>query len=423
MPLAVFNPSQPWGDAEKHQREHPEQWTPELIETTASWTVIVRSIVQSQQEIMASPTASPAFVRRCAEEPAMRAHLDLVVDRNMYGLLKAWFMEGVRERLFNHAVPRFWRHYRELPAVAPGVRSSAAVQRRIQAAFFAATHELSAYVGAQLTMVSVLEEYGWRSMAPGGAPPARVAVGAVPPRKIMFNEVLETLHALVLSRAPTQAALSWWLTVCWHRSVIDMREPPPPASAVGGAQRSAPHMREAPPPASAVGGAQRSAPHGDEEEGEEEGEEEVVAWDADERAEGEDEDEDENMGVDAAAAAEALRACSAQLHQLRWLPLVEPTLSTVLHGRLHAALLRTCAKRFDTPYLQHILSWVHSSVARWLRAVLMPNAPPMAPDTPEMSRWLARLQVRGRVRRVASECVGLRRVVPLMPPRKTRDCP
>ena len=407
MPLAVFNPSQPWGDAEKHQREHPEQWTPELIETTASWTVIVRSIVQSQQEIMASPTASPAFVRRCAEEPAMRAHLDLVVDRNMYGLLKAWFMEGVRERLFNHAVPRFWRHYRELPAVAPGVRSSAAVQRRIQAAFFAATHELSAYVGAQLTMVSVLEEYGWRSMAPGmapgGAPPARVAVGAVPPRKIMFNEVLETLHALVLSRAPTQAALSWWLTVCWHRSVID--------------------MREAPPPASAVGGAQRSAPHGDEEEGEEEGEEEVVAWDADERAEGEDEDEDENMGVDAAAAAEALRACSAQLHQLRWLPLVEPTLSTVLHGRLHAALLRTCAKRFDTPYLQHILSWVHSSVARWLRAVLMPNAPPMAPETPEMSRWLARLQVRGRARRVASECVGLRRMVPLMPPRKTRDCP
>jgi hypothetical protein len=256
-------------------------------------------------------------------------------------------------------------------------------------------------------MVSVLEEYGWRPMAPGGAPPARVAVGAVPPRKIMFNEVLETLHALVLSRAPTQAALSWWLTVCWHRSVIDMREPPPPSSAVGSAHQ----------------GAQHSAPHGDEEEGEEEGDEEVVAWDADERAEGEDEDEDENMGVDAAAAAEALRACSAQLHQLRWLPLVEPTLSTVLHGRLHAALLRTCAKRFDTPYLQHILSWVHSSVARWLRAVLMPNAPPRAPDTPEMSRWLARLQVRGRVRRVASGCVGLRRMVPLMPPRKTRDCP
>ena len=87
MPLAVFNPSQPWGDAEKHQREHPEQWTPELIETTASWTVIVRSIVQSQQEIMANPKVSPTFVRRCAEDPAMRAHLDLVVDRNMYGLL------------------------------------------------------------------------------------------------------------------------------------------------------------------------------------------------------------------------------------------------------------------------------------------------------------------------------------------------
>ena len=393
MPLAVFNPSQPWGDAEKHQREHPEQWTPELIETTASWTVIVRSIVQSQQEIMANPKVSPTFVRRCAEDPAMRAHLDLVVDRNMYGLLKAWFIEGVRERLFNHAVPRFWRHYRELPALAPGVRSSAAVQRRIQAAFFAAMHELSAYVGAQLTMVSVLEEYGWRSMAPGGAPPARVAVGAVPPRKIMFNEVLETLHALVLSRAPTQAALSWWLTVCWHRSVIDMREPPPPSS------------RSAHP----------SAPEGEEEEGEEVGEEEVVAWDADERAEGEDEDEDENMGVDAAAAAEALRACSAQLHQLRWLPIVEPTLSTVLHGRLHAALLRTCAKRFDTPYLQRILSWVHSSVARWLRAVLMPNAPPSAPDSPEMSRWIARLQVRGRLRRVASDG-------PFDAPRKAPDC-
>ena len=37
MPVNTFNPNQPWGTAEAHQREHPAMWTPDLIEATNNW--------------------------------------------------------------------------------------------------------------------------------------------------------------------------------------------------------------------------------------------------------------------------------------------------------------------------------------------------------------------------------------------------
>ncbi len=170
----------------RHQSEHPDAWTPELAELTASWTVVVQAIVGVQEELQsAAPDTvgvAAAFGHRCASEPELWRHLDVVCERNLHSFLLAWVMEGVRERLSSHAVPRFWSHYAEaaeLIASREGMPSAAA-QRRCQAAFFAAVAELWAFVRAQLELISLLELRRWRdglSGAAGVAPSSRGAGG------------------------------------------------------------------------------------------------------------------------------------------------------------------------------------------------------------------------------------------------------
>ena len=395
MPVEVFSAQQPWGAAARHQRDHPTAWTPQLVETTAAWTDVVRAVVQSQEELVATAGSSPpSFVRRCAEDATLRAQLDLLCERQMHGLLLAWLIEGVRERLANHAVPSFWRHYREAPGPPAGARSSAAVQRRCQAAFFAAVHELGAYVSAQLAIVGLLEGRGWHaassaaSAAAGGAacPPASPAT--------LCDEVLTLLQALVLAQAPAPEAFANWLTACWHRSAGTLARGGESASGGGGGEEGG------------EGGEEGEEGEGDDDDwlgdGGDEGDEAMGVVVGAHEAMGVESPQCSAVSVqssavsmavvDAPSADTALRACCEQLHRLRWLPLVEPTLSAMLHQRLHAALLRTCAKRFDTPCLQRVLSRVHTGVARWLRAVLMPSAADDEPASAEMTQWLARLQ-------------------------------
>ena len=152
MAVDTFNPAQPWGTAAAHQQANPGEWTPDLIEATTSWTAVVHAIVQIQEDLRAGVAgATQAFSRRCVEDAQMRAHLDIICQHDFHGLLLAWVMEGVRERLSTHAVPNFWRCYREVAAATPrGRPPSAAQQRRYQAAFFAAVQELVVYTRAQV---------------------------------------------------------------------------------------------------------------------------------------------------------------------------------------------------------------------------------------------------------------------------------
>ena len=394
MPVATFSPSQPWGSAEAHQREHPTAWTAELAEATAAWTDVVRAIVQGQEDLVQNVSSS--FVRRCAEDAGLRSHLDLLVERGLHGLLVAWVIEGIRERLATHAVPAFWRYYHGV--AGSGERSwklSAGMQRSFQAAFFAAVHELNRYVSAQLHLVALVDGRQWHSAALqcAGTPRCR--------------EVTEMVQAFVLAQAPEAHTFAAWLTVCWQRSFADASRGVSAAAPAGGSEG------------------------GDDVEGEEEGEEEAFEDGGGEEG-GEGEDVSDMLVEDGTAgggAAEPLRACCAELHALDWLPLVEPTLSAMLHQvrnlstspslhlpaspslhdpshplfcvfplapmlhqRLHALLLRRCAKRFDERMLKPVLAWLRKGVSRWLRNVLMPVDPSDAPPSPALQQWLARLR-------------------------------
>jgi hypothetical protein len=117
MPVATFATSQPWGSAAQHQRDHPGAWTPELTETTASWTEVVRAVVQAQEDLVQGSLSS--FRERCAGDAALRGHLDLLSERGLHDLLIAWIMEGVRERISVFAVPNFWQRYHEAMGTAP----------------------------------------------------------------------------------------------------------------------------------------------------------------------------------------------------------------------------------------------------------------------------------------------------------------
>ena len=374
MVVATFSASQPWGTAATHQRDNPGQWTPELIESTAAWSAVVRAIVQSQEELMQGvPGAEQAFARRCSEDAALRAHLDLVCERGLHDLLLSWIMEGIRERLAVHAVPSFWRHYREVVAGGAALRGKLSVplQRRCQAAFFAAVKELAHFVGALVQLVAIVDGKQWHAAASFAASATFAPRGDEAPLPYPFAEtakcvdVTTLLQACVLAQAPDANTFSQWLTVCWQRSFA---------------------------------GISRGGADGDEDEDEEGG---IATWDDDEDEDDEEEangDDNDGMVVDdrplspLPPAAEPVRRCCASLHQLAWMPLVEPTLSALLHAKLHASLEARCAKRFDERLLSRVLAWLRKGVIRWLRTVLMPTAPPDAPASASLQQWLARLR-------------------------------
>ena len=83
----------------------------------------------------------------------------------------------------------------------------------VQLAFFAAVHELSSYVGAQLQMISLIEGCAWHE-----PPGAAAAFGGTP----LCDEVITLLQALVLAQAPETHSFSTWLTLTWQRSVVDI---------------------------------------------------------------------------------------------------------------------------------------------------------------------------------------------------------
>ena len=385
MPVATFSPSQPWGSAAAHQREHPTAWTAELAATTAAWTEIVRAIVQAQQALTTSTSgdgggAAPSFVQCCAADPQMRSHLDHVCNAGLHGLLVSWVMEGVRERITAHAVPNFWQHYRSLMGSSAGAAATVAtaasadrlppaVQRRFQESFFAAVTELARYVGAQIELVALIDGRQWQHAAGGGG--GGGGGGAILQPTPQCEEVTTLLQACVLAQAPEAHTFAHWLTVCWQRSFADI---------AGGGEMA--------------------------EGGEEDEDADEDAWgeeDEDEDAAAEDGGEGEGMLVDESAAsashaallsapgAASLRAACDALHSLGWLPLVEPTLSTMLHKRLHATLLRRCAKRFDERLLRRVLGW-RRRAAPFLRLILMPSAPPDAPPSAPLQQWLGRLR-------------------------------
>ena len=256
--------------------------------------------MQAQVEIAAGQPSS--FIGRCHSDAAFRENLTQIVGRGLHSLLVSWVMEGVKERLHNLAVPNFWNHYKEVENTAPRTGyMSKAYQRRLQSAFFAAVTGLSRYVHHQLQLVSVVDGANWNKVCSHGVDFYE--------QTAKCKEIIETLQAYCLALAPDREAFSTWLTVTWQRSFVDV--------------------------------SRGECKEGEEEDGEE-SEEEAEAWEA----EGEDEEGEEGaaMVVDDAGedtslppVAEPLRACCAALHHLCWLPMVEPTLSAMLHLRLHAS--------------------------------------------------------------------------------------
>ena len=61
-----FAASQPWGTAAAHQAAHPELWTPELIEATASWTQVIHFIVRVQEDLLKGAAGAEVSVEAAA---------------------------------------------------------------------------------------------------------------------------------------------------------------------------------------------------------------------------------------------------------------------------------------------------------------------------------------------------------------------
>ena len=326
------------------------------MNSTSAWSAVVHAIVQSQEELVSGePAAKQAFARWCSEDEQLRTNLDRVCEHGLHDLLLSWIMEGVRERISTHAVPAFWQHYREAVggSAMPHDWRDTGLQRRCQAAFFAAVQELAHYVGGLIQLVAIVDGRQWHAAAEFAAAwsehSAAAAAGPPPlphpfPETARCIEVVTLLQACVLAQAPDASTFSQWLTVCWKRSFADISRP-------------------------------RTGGDDDGDGGDDEEDEEAAAWD-------EDEDEDEEgdgMVVDDRAssplppAAEPLRLCCAALHQLGWLPLVEPTLSALLHLKLHASLRARCAERFDERLLSRVLSWLRRGVPRWLARCSCPT--------------------------------------------------
>ena len=84
------------------------------MEVAASWAQVVRSVLQAQEEL-AKGAVSP-FALLCAADAKLRAHLDLICDLSFHGLLVAWVMEGVRERILDRGgYPPAFEHNLQVP--------------------------------------------------------------------------------------------------------------------------------------------------------------------------------------------------------------------------------------------------------------------------------------------------------------------
>jgi len=220
---------------------------------------------------------------------------------------------------------------------------AAAAQRTCIVALCAAVAELYAFAEDELSMLRLLESRAW----PGGGAQGGPALSTHPPRSEpaasrvvglgmpLREELLSLLQTLVLSAAPHGKALQEWLSHCWHRLFVDMTR------GAGGAR-----MRD-----------------DDEEEGEE-GED-----DDDDDEEEEDEDEPMDTGDDhgtadgaAAAAREQLARLSRSLHALAWTPLVDASVSRMLHAQLRETLHRRCAAQFERRVLARMLAWLDREV-------------------------------------------------------------
>ena len=376
-----------WGVAQRHQQAHPEAWTPELVAETASWTAVAKAIELDQQDAVVllkgeARNGRTSFVDRCAAEPELRRQLEHLCERELHGLLIAWLLEGMKERLTSHAVPHFWEHYHELAGrrMSPGI----ALQRHSLASACTAVARLHTYMSGQLRLVRLLDLKGWRegskpptpasaagssrpmSSCDSGSPSPMAAEDAVPDEAAeptesrAADELLAQLQALLLILAPDVQALHGWMALCWERAFLDTTRE----------ERSAAWAWQ---------------------EGDGEEEEEVE----EEEAEGMQVDGDGDSGAPpppGPALRQQVREFCTQLAQLRWLPLVEPSLSATLHAQLRAALTTRCADRFEARQLSRLLGWLKSVVMPWLRLVLQPEDAADAADAAALQQWHARLR-------------------------------
>lgn len=251
MPVSVFA-AQPWeSQAAQHQRQHPGAWTPELAETTSVWAEVVRAVVRFQELPLQGgpPQNQAAQVHAFVSDRELHERLRFLRERGMHGLLVAWVMEGVRERLINHAVPAFWQHYyedqesaREGGGGGGGGPAGAASMRRGHNSFFVAISDLATFVGAQLQLVALLDGHlGASANGAASGDDAAAAAARLPysfPRTAHCIELTTALQAY--ARAPAGLALE-----------LDARRPSPTGHQVSCLPNPFPHRcrsYHSPPP-------------------------------------------------------------------------------------------------------------------------------------------------------------------------------
>ncbi len=191
--------------------------------------------------------------------------------------------------------------------------------------------------------------------------------------------MLDELQVLITGSAPSPNALPTWLGLVWSRSFEDMAR-----AASGGADGEE--------EGGGLGGG-----------GEEDG-----WWDAENDGEDGDERSERMRAADPMSGCaspmldtpvgEQLRACCASLHSLRWLPLIEPTISSMLYARLAATIAARCSGKFGEALLRKLLAWLATFVSPWLTAVLLPShsaadlTPAGSTSSAALRTWLARLR-------------------------------
>jgi len=328
-----------------HQQLHRHAWNPQLIETTAAWNLAVHAI-QSDRQAIRGGEERDTIVYRLAHEPSLVRALALISERGLHPLLMAWALEGARSRLATHAVPQFWQKHSELL----GIRKppSVSAQRACVGALFHAVEQLHSFVDGELRLLHLLEKHGGTgSTFFIGNSEDEVPSGT--------GEVLTHLQTLLLASPADAQSFHSWMALCWRRLFVDITR----------------HNRE--------------ATEGDEDD-------DGGGGDDDEDEPQQDSDPMDLGGPSAEVSSERLRHFCGLLHALRWLPLIETTLSGMLHEHFRATLCRRCARVFDKRLLALSLSWLDQDVLLWLRLLLQPHLPPDAPPSTPLQQWQARLR-------------------------------
>ena len=200
-------------------------WTPELVEATAVWTVVVRDIQGDRQQALGwlksgIRPAAATFVQRCSQDVQLKRTLSAVCRSGLHELLVAWALEEARMRLAEHAVPYFWQHHTQLlkttalgsdrPAAAP-----ATAQRACVSGLMTAVDRLHAYVQDELQLLQLLESWDVPA-APDAMEVEDVAGGKA------TDAVLTLLKTLLLAGAPDAQAFHTWMALCWQRLFVDL---------------------------------------------------------------------------------------------------------------------------------------------------------------------------------------------------------